>query len=58
MLNAASHAGAFIAMSITAAINLALDPNFKQELRESLRIQKGDVPLGEQRLRQMVTRRK
>ena len=35
-------AGAFIAMSITAAINLALDPNFKQELRESLRIQKGD----------------
>ena len=50
--------GAFIAMCITAAINLAFDPNFKHELRASLRIEKGESPLGEQRLLELVKRRR
>lgn len=50
--------GAFIAMSITAAINLAFDPGFKQELRDSLRIEPGEAPPGERRLREMVRRRR
>jgi putative membrane protein len=50
--------GAFIAMCITAAVNFIFDPNFKHELRDSLRIEKGDAPLGEQRLKELVTRRR
>jgi putative membrane protein len=48
--------GAFLAMCITAGINLALNPDFKRELRDSLRIEKGESPLGEVRLKQMLKR--
>lgn len=50
--------GAFIAMCFTAAVNLALDPDFTRELRDSFRIEKGGIPLGEERLLEMLRRRK
>lgn len=45
--------GALLAMIVIAMINLRYQPGFWQEVKASFRIEAGDEPLGEQRLRQM-----
>lgn len=49
--------GSILAMLVVAAINWRLDPQFGKELRVSLRIPRGDKPLGEEALREMLRRR-
>lgn len=46
--------GALIAMAIIFLINAVLNNNHWQEFRESLRIPKGDQPLGEVKLREYL----
>jgi len=47
-------AGAMLAMLIVALINWRFDPLFGAELRASLKIPRGDRPLGEEALREML----
>ena len=49
-------AGAILAMGLVALLHWRLNPEFARELRESLSIKKGDVPLGEVKLREMLSR--
>jgi lipopolysaccharide export LptBFGC system permease protein LptF len=46
--------GAIVAMLIVFLINLWLNPNTRAELRDSLRIPKGDHPLGEAKLEEWL----
>jgi putative membrane protein len=46
--------GALLAMIIIAFINWKWNPDFGRELRSSLRIERGDRPLGEQRLQEWL----
>ncbi len=46
--------GAFVSMLIIALINMRYNKNFWKEMKESFRIGKGDEPLGEVRLREMI----
>jgi putative membrane protein len=48
----AAGVGALVAMLVTGAIDLAVNPGFRTELRASLRIPEGDAPLGERLLRE------
>ncbi len=50
--------GAAATMLLTALINWRLDPSFGSELRESLKIETGDKPLGEAALRELLKRRR
>ena len=45
--------GALLAMVIIALINLRYQPGFWQEMKSSFRIEPGDGPLGERRLKEM-----
>jgi putative membrane protein len=47
-------AGAALAMVVIALINWKYNPNFAQELRDSLSISPGDEPLGESLLRKWI----
>ena len=46
--------GATLAMGIVALLHWRLNPAFARELRESLSIKGGEVPLGEVKLREML----
>jgi putative membrane protein len=46
--------GALLAMLIIAGVNLAYNPDFAREFRDSFRIPAGDEPLGEERLRRWL----
>ena len=41
-------------MLVVALINWRLDPDFGAELRASFKIRRGDKPLGEEALREML----
>jgi putative membrane protein len=45
--------GALLAMIIIALINLRYQDGFWKEMKASFKIDVGDTPLGEQRLREM-----
>lgn len=49
-------AGAVMAMAVVALIRLRYDSDFVEELRQSLRIENGDSPLGEIELRRLRER--
>lgn len=49
-------AGATLAMGIVALVHWRYNPGFARELRESLSIKGGEVPLGEVKLREMLRR--
>jgi putative membrane protein len=49
--------GAMVAMALTALLNWLLDPNFARELRASLKIERGDRPLGEVALGELLRAR-
>lgn len=51
-------AGSFFAMAYIAIINFLHDGNFKKEMKESLVVERGDKPLGEVRLHEMLSREK
>ncbi|MDD3450418.1 MAG: DUF2238 domain-containing protein [Gammaproteobacteria bacterium] len=51
-------AGAVLAMGIVALVHWRYDPGFAGELRESLSIRKGEAPLGEVKLRDLLGRRR
>lgn len=46
--------GALIALSIVALINWRYDPGFVDDMKRSLKIPRGDQPLGEVRLRRLI----
>ena len=46
--------GALISMSVVALVNWKFDRNFGTELRDSLTLRDGDLPLGEQKLRELL----
>ena len=46
--------GSILTMLVVALINWRLDPNFGVELRSSFKIRRGDKPLGEEALREML----
>jgi putative membrane protein len=46
--------GSILTMIVVALINWRLDPNFGVELRASFKIRRGDKPLGEEALREML----
>jgi len=48
--------GAVVAMSIIFVINAIYNQNFAKEIKDSFKIQKGDRPLGEQRLKEWLKR--
>ena len=48
--------GALLAMIIIGLINWKLNPDFVREFRSSFRIEKGDKPLGEQKLQEWLRR--
>ena len=48
--------GATLAMGIVALVHWRYNPGFTRELRESLSIKGGEVPLGEVKLREMLRR--
>lgn len=50
-------AGAALAMLVVALIHWRYDPGFGAELRGSLRIRRGDAPLGEEALRDLLKHR-
>ena len=50
--------GALLAMIIIALINLRYQTGFLQEMKDSFRIEAGDGPLGERRLREMRSERR
>ncbi len=50
--------GSLFAMCFIAVINLLYDRNFGKEMKESLSIEKGDHPLGEVKLRELLVREK
>ncbi len=50
--------GALAAMSIVALLHWRYDPAFAAELRGSLKIERGDRPLGEEALRRLLKRRR
>jgi putative membrane protein len=50
--------GAALTLLLTALLNWRLDPAFGSELRESLRIEPGDKPLGEVALRELIRGRR
>jgi len=50
--------GAALTMLLTALINVRLNPSFWKEMRESFRVPRGDEPLGEVRLRQLIEKEK
>jgi putative membrane protein len=50
--------GSIATMFVVALINWRLDPAFGAELRASLRIRRGDKPLGEEALRDMLDKRR
>jgi putative membrane protein len=49
-------AGATLSMGLVALLHWRFDPEFAHELRESLSIKGGEVPLGEVKLREMLRR--
>ncbi len=49
--------GAILTMLAVAAINWRLDPEFGREMRASLHIRRGDKPLGEEALRELLRKR-
>lgn len=49
--------GAVIAMFTIAGINWWYNPHFWQEIRSSFLIPRGDAPLGEVRLRELIEER-
>lgn len=51
-------AGAALAMGVVALVHWRYDPGFVRELRESLSISKGEAPLGEVKLRDLLRRRR
>lgn len=52
----AAGTGALVAMLIIAGVNWRYDPAFARDLRRSFAIDKGDRPLGEVRLRELLAR--
>lgn len=50
--------GAMLAMLVVALINWRFDPAFGAELRASLKIRRGDRPLGEEALKEMLNNRR
>ena len=46
--------GALVAMGVTFLINMGLQKGFWKEMKESFKISKGDEPLGEVRLKEML----
>ena len=50
--------GAFLAMLIIFCINIYLQKGFWNEMKESLKRKKGDEPLGEVRLKEMLDEKK
>jgi putative membrane protein len=54
----AAGTGALAAMLVIAAINWRYNPAFARELRQSFAIEKGDHPLGEVRLKELLSRRR
>jgi putative membrane protein len=54
----AAGTGALAAMLVIAAINWRYNPAFVRELRQSFVIEKGDRPLGEVRLRELLSRKR
>ncbi len=50
--------GALLAMIIIGIINWKLNPDFVREFRSSFHIEKGDRPLGEQKLQEWLGRRR
>jgi putative membrane protein len=50
--------GATLTMLIVALINWRYDPEFSADLRASLKIERGDKPLGEEALREMLKNRR
>ena len=49
--------GALLAMGLVALVNWKWNADFTREFRESFRIQKGDKPLGEEKLEEWLKRR-
>lgn len=50
-------AGALLAMLVIALINLRYQPEFWREMKASFKIEAGDAPLGERRLKEMLSNR-
>ena len=50
--------GAFMAMTVTAIINIKLNPYFWREMRSSFHIPKDDEPLGEVKLQELIDRKR
>ncbi len=55
---AVAAAGALISLLFVAIVNWRFDPSFGDEMRASLKIERGDRPLGEQALSAMLRRRR
>ncbi|MEK6919356.1 MAG: DUF2238 domain-containing protein [Nanoarchaeota archaeon] len=49
--------GSVIAMIVVAGLHLVYNKNFKKEIKESLRVEKGDKPLGEIKIKEWMTQR-
>jgi putative membrane protein len=50
--------GSLIAMLLVLCVHIALDKKWWKEMKESFRIEKGDKPLGEVKLKEMLKKKK